>query len=99
MTVLAARGVTNLTRLNLDCHVSGDYNPKNVAKQIYRDCYHWLVAVGEAKGNPYAALDVLKVSEFNFYSQYGGGKRLNGKELEEAEEEMKQELRNLLNMI
>ena len=109
MTLLAARGVTNLTRLNIDCNLGYFRNwsyrrreqatpiPKRVARKVFRDCYHWLIAVGEAKGDPYAALDVLKISERNF-SGYGGEhpKESNKRLMEKAEKEMKEQLRSLI---
>jgi hypothetical protein len=81
-----ARGATNftcLTRLTLDCNLGyfvtwspqprGKTTPiaKRVARMILRDFYHWLVAVGEAKGDPYAALDMLKVRQSNFQNMQG----------------------------
>jgi hypothetical protein len=113
MTLLAARGATNLTRLSLDCNLGyyvtwshqrrGKTIPiaKRVARKIFRDCYHWLVAVGEAKGDPYAALDVLKVRQSNFseYARGHQGEMHRTNLMMSAEEEMKQHLRKLLDRI
>jgi len=110
MALLAARGGTNLTRLNLDCSLgyfhTWSYRPrakttpisKRVARKIFRDCYHWLVAVGEAKGDPYAGLDVLKIRQSNFHECARGhhGETNRANLMTSAEEEMKQHLRNLL---
>lgn len=112
MALLAARGVTNLTRLNLDCSLDyfRDWSytgrgkttpvPKRVARKVFRDCYHWLIAVGEAKGDPYAALDVLKISDRNFlgYRAENNGEN-NARRVEKAEKEMKQQLRILLDRV
>jgi hypothetical protein len=113
MALLAARGATNLTRLSLDCnlgyYVTWSHQPrgkttpitKRVARKIFRDCYHWLIAVGEAKGDPYAALDVLKVRQSNFseYARGHHGEMHRTNLMMSAEEEMKQHLRKLLDRI
>lgn len=60
LTMLAC--AANLKHLYLDCriHRSG---PKGVAKQLYRDGFHWLEAVGAAKGKFDAAIEIIEVSD------------------------------------
>lgn len=66
MAILAVSGVVNLECLNLDCQLGYYRAAGRVAKKVYRDCYPWLHAVGNAKGDVYAALDILQVSDENF---------------------------------
>jgi hypothetical protein len=63
-TLLAS--AVNLRRLHLDCRISWYSTPKRVAMQVYRDAFHWLEAVGTAKGKWDAALEVVEVLEENF---------------------------------
>jgi len=69
MTLLAAVGAVHLDRLNLDCRLrpygaSGDL----VARRVYRDCYSWILAVGVAKAENLAALDMLQMGDVNFHA-------------------------------
>jgi len=63
MTLLAARGATNIEKMHLNCSVGwfdswrsrripgkeAESKAKKVARRIYRDCFPWLEAVGIAK--------------------------------------------------
>lgn len=55
-------GAVSLTRLHLDCKIAWG-GPKKVAKQLYRDGFHWLEAMEAAKGSSKAAVDVVEISE------------------------------------
>lgn len=61
-TMLA--GAVNLTHLHLDCKIAWG-GPRKVARQLYRDGFHWLEAVGAAKGKFDAAIELLEISESN----------------------------------
>lgn len=110
MALLAAAGVVNLERLNLDCKLNyfwswgyqqgrEDDKPiaRRVARKVYRDCYPWLYAVGIAKGDIYGALEVLRISDNNF----GASTRREDDEdrekcLEVARETFESELKKLI---
>lgn len=92
-TLLA--GAVNLTRLYINCKI-GYHDPKSQAKQLYRDGFHWLEAVGVAKGKFDAAIDVIEI-EFGYLHVYSYGRVMNrGKGSEEKKEEFRAELRRLL---
>jgi hypothetical protein len=63
-TLLAS--AVNLRRLHLDCRIGWYGSPTRLAMQVYRDAFHWLEAVGSAKGKWDAALQVIEVHEENF---------------------------------
>lgn len=67
-TMLAS--AMNLSSLRLDCRLNWG-GPQRVAKQLYRDGFHWLEAVGVAKGKFDAAIDVLEISDENWRRYYG----------------------------
>ena len=56
---------TNLKRFLLDCNIGWRRQPKEIARQLYRDGHYFLEAFGAANGNKDAALDVLEVSTWN----------------------------------
>ena len=56
----------NLRRLHLDCRLHWRSNPKSVAMQVYRDGFHWLEAVGLAKGKFDAAVGIIELLPENF---------------------------------
>lgn len=92
-TMLAS--AVNLTRLNLDCQIAWG-GPCMIAKQLYRDGFHWLEAVGVAKGKFDAAIDIIEIPEVNLNGfPYG---RVNGDNLslEEKMEQFRGELRKML---
>ena len=83
-------GAVNLTRLSLDCVISWG-GPDRKAKQLYRDGFHWLEAVGVKKGKFDAAVDMIEVTgDFFLRAQKSGS------EQEEMKKEFKAELRKLL---
>ena len=90
-TLLA--GAVNLTRLHLDCQIAWG-GPRRVAKQLYRDTFHWLETVGTAKGKFDAAMDFLEVPDDTLIGLFRGP--LSIESLEEKREEFKAELRKLL---
>ena len=90
-TLLA--GALNLSNLRLDCQISWG-GPKKVAKQLYRDGFHWLEAVGAAKGKFDAAIEVISIPEAQL-NGYGYG-RTSQNSPEEKMAEFKAELRKML---
>lgn len=83
----------NLKCLNLDCEMTWG-QPKNIARQLYIDGFHWLEAVGAAKGKVDAAIDIIVISQGNvdsWFEQMHGG--LGS---QERIEEFKAELRKML---
>lgn len=92
-TLLA--GAVNLTRLYINCKIIY-HDPKCQAKQLYRDGFHWLEAVGVAKGKFDAAIDVIEI-EPGFMHVYSYGRVIRrGNSSEEKKEEFRAELRRLL---
>jgi hypothetical protein len=51
----------NLRRLHLDCRLHWRSSPKSVAMMVYRDGFHWLEAVGVAKGKFDAAVGIIEL--------------------------------------
>ena len=90
-TMLAS--AVNLRRLNIDCDIG--HGPKRVAKQLFRDGFHWLEAVGTSKGKFDAALDMLEIPE-KWLSRDWYIPRMPDYTLVENLEECKAELRKLL---
>ena len=93
-------GAVSLTRLHLDCKI-GWGGPKKVAlttaTQLYRDGFHWLEAVGTAKGKADAAIDILKIDEKLLtptWMSYGGDSALS---FDKQQDVFQTELRRLLN--
>lgn len=88
---------TNLERLTIRGNLYS-VNPVGAARQIYRDGFPWLEAVGAAKGRVDAALDILEVSADNFLNW---GERRTAHVDEERDkrnaELFKEELSKLLN--
>lgn len=98
MSMLAAKGVTNLESLYINCTLGWFRNysyssrelaplPKRVAKKAYRDCHLWLEAVGVAHGDMYKGVNVLRVNPE--YLNYGPSE-------EEDTEVFQKELKRLL---
>jgi hypothetical protein len=63
LTMLAF--ATNLKRVNFQCRLGWNSTPSAVARQIYRDGFHWLEAVGVAKGKTDAAVDIITLADHN----------------------------------
>lgn len=76
LTLLAT--CTNLEHVFFACQIHwGSYHRnentiKLVARQLYRDGFHFLEAIGAARGNQDAAIDVVEIHE-NHYGQFPGG--------------------------
>jgi hypothetical protein len=82
MTMLAAKGVTNLEKVSISCPIGSFWSwrrsneeqankvPKRVARKVYRDCFLWLETVGRAKllegTSRWAGIDVLEISAENY---------------------------------
>ncbi|OCL05464.1 hypothetical protein AOQ84DRAFT_366620 [Glonium stellatum] len=64
LTMLA--DAVNLRQLHFDTRIAYGGDPKRVARQIYRDGFHWLEAVGLAKGRKDAAVELIEVAETNW---------------------------------
>jgi hypothetical protein len=106
MSMLAAKGVTNLEKLHINCTIGyfRSYRrteqeatsvSKRVARKIYRDCFLWLETVGRAKllegESRWAGIDVLDVNEDNFEQYFSSTDAL-----EEGKTTFKKELKRLL---
>ena len=61
---------TNLTQFRFEGYLACRSLPKWVARQIYRDAFPWLEAVGAAKGQADAAVTLVEVSRRNFQSSW-----------------------------
>lgn len=62
LTMLA--DAVNLTKLHFDCDITYG-GPTRVAKQLYRDGFRWLEAVGAAKGSADAGVDIITLRDLN----------------------------------
>jgi hypothetical protein len=63
-TLLA--GCSNLKSLFFDCSIGYFRNPKGLARQIYRDGFHFLEGFGAANGARDAAMGVIQLSDYNY---------------------------------
>lgn len=76
LTLLAS--CTNLERVFFACQVSwGSYDrskdtTKFIARQLYRDGFHFLEAIGAARGNQDAGSDVVDIHDTHFSHIPGG---------------------------
>lgn len=89
----------NLKRLHLDCSIAWRGGGKRSARQLYRDGFHWLEAVGALKGKFDAAIDILDVAGDNFesYAHRHGQIPLTDEEIKAAGKlEFEEEMRRLL---
>lgn len=92
-TMLA--GAVNLSRLHVDCRF-GWGGPKRIAKQFYRDGFHWLEAMGAVKGKSDPGIELTEISDDNL-TGYGYARGSGDTpSLEERMEEFRAELRKLL---
>lgn len=91
LTMLA--DAVNLKRINLDCGIIFDRDPNKLAKKLYRDGFHWLEAVGAAKGKFDAGIDLVEIGDRNFFLDPTPE---NKPTLDKLREEFKTELRRLL---
>ncbi|KAF2004315.1 hypothetical protein P154DRAFT_560774 [Amniculicola lignicola CBS 123094] len=85
---------TNIT-FNIGGWLPCKHEPKWVARQIYRDAFPWLEAVGAAKGKVDAAVDQLTVSNTNFQGRFW--QRRDNTDPVKDLEDFKGELSKLLN--
>ena len=85
----------NLRRLHLDCQITWGVNPKRIAKQLYRDGFYWLEAVGTGKGNFDAAVDMIDIPDEYLKRQFPPGMEREPTS-DEMSEEFRAELRRLL---
>ncbi|KAJ4349842.1 uncharacterized protein N0V89_008461 [Didymosphaeria variabile] len=103
MAMLAAKGVTNLTSLFINCSMGyfRSYSwrnnrretavPKRIARKVYRDCHLWLEIMGSTHGDLYKGIEVLKLSGAMFDSE------TSWNEVEEEDKTVyKKELQRLL---
>ena len=84
----------SLKRLYLDCQISWDAEPKRIAKQLYRDGFLWLEAVGAGKGKFDAGVDMIEIADeylTRFLPRWEAKKTPD-----ELREEFRAELRRLL---
>ena len=58
---------TKLETLFLDCTIGCMRNPKDLARQVYRDGHHFFEAYGTSNGSKDAAIDVLVMRGPNFH--------------------------------
>ena len=84
-------GAVNLSRLHLHCQIAWG-GPKRVAKQLYRDGFHWLEAVGAARGKFDAAIELIEIPERNL-NGYGYDDLSPDEKLEEFRTELRKLLR------
>lgn len=61
---------TNIEKFKLDGWLMCKNEPKYVARQLYRDGFPWLEAVGSAKGGMEAAVKLIEVAPVNFQMRY-----------------------------
>ncbi|KAF2659692.1 hypothetical protein K491DRAFT_775399 [Lophiostoma macrostomum CBS 122681] len=87
---------TNLEKFKINGPMNCKPEPVWVARQIYRDGFSWLEALGSARGRFDAALDVLEVSDRPSWNRW----YLRNKAFDPVKdtEDLKQELRRLLDM-
>jgi len=58
-------GNTTLKRLAFECSIGYRYNPKSLARQLYRNGCYFFEAFGAAHGRKDAILDILEVGDAN----------------------------------
>lgn len=90
MTMLGAAGCNNLQTLLFECTLGWFRQPKELARQIYRDGHHFLESYGYANNSFDAAIDVVQFSDWHFskkrVERYS---RLEHSDLSEVEFEQK----------
>ena len=85
----------NLKKLTIDCHPGWSSAPKALAGRVYRDTHHFLEAYGFAKGDRYAAVDVIELTDAasSPYSSRDSSQNLSK---EDRAARFREELRKLL---
>ncbi|KAH7139183.1 hypothetical protein B0J11DRAFT_36896 [Dendryphion nanum] len=66
----AMMSATNIEKFKLDGWLMCKNNPKYVARQLYRDGFPWLEAVGSAKGSMEAAVNLIEIAKVNFEGRF-----------------------------
>lgn len=82
---------TNLESLRFDCTIPSLRWPLRLAKHFYQDGHYFLEALGAAKGDKRAAVDVLELSDAIYPGMF-----YEGEEFEKLMEQFRAELRRLL---
>jgi hypothetical protein len=87
---------TNIEKLTIDGWRWGSSGGKWVARQVYRDAFPWLEAVGAAKGRVDAAVELIDIPEENF-NRYSWRRTSSGDhDVEKDKEAFRVELSKLL---
>ena len=82
----------NLTNLHFDCNIAWG-GPGRIARQLYRDGFRWLEAIGAAKGSLDAGVDLITITDSSMSSGWMRDPELG---FEERMKESRAELRRLL---
>lgn len=85
----------NLKRLHLDCEISWG-GPKRIAKQLYRDAFHWLEAMGTGKGAFDAAVDIIEMPPYYLNRTIYGHMHGSQQSLGGGVEDFRAELRKMM---
>ena len=85
----------NLRRLHLDCRITWGCQPQRIAKQLYRDGFYWLEAVGTGKGKFDAAIDIIEITD-EYLTRYSFPDREFDLASDDLREKFRAELRRLL---
>lgn len=107
ISMLAAKGVTNLTSLFINCsmgyfHYRGyrrgngrkESPPaKKIARKVYRDCHLWLETMGSCYGDVYKGLEVLQLSGEMFLGNESSWEDVQDDDKAMYEEELRRLLR------
>ncbi|KAF2111513.1 hypothetical protein BDV96DRAFT_184259 [Lophiotrema nucula] len=86
---------TNIKKFAFKTSISWGGKPMWVARQLYRDSFPWLEAVGVAKGRFDAAVDLIELAEHNFEG-YGWRRARTSDNPEEDKKQFREELSKLL---
>ena len=96
LTMLA--DAVSLKRLHFDCQITWGTDAKRKAKQLYRDAFHWLEAMGVQKGKFDAAVDIIQISDRYLTGEAFAPMHMHASEsgAEKSMEVFRSELRKLL---
>ncbi|KAK3648804.1 hypothetical protein LTR56_007244 [Elasticomyces elasticus] len=84
----------NLTKLHIDASIFGEGDPNKAAKQFYNEAYKLLEAIGSAKGEKTAGVDILEFGKTAF--QFKDDKKTSKPWSAPLIEEFKENLRSKL---
>ena len=88
---------TNIEFLSFDCDIGYLRQPAALARQFYRDGHYFLEAIGNARGQRDAAVDVLELSDSTFdQSNVYWRSEAEHTDVEKLKERFRTELRELL---